>query len=49
MQNQSKNNGINMNPLRMVSGNTIVRYEYTGKDDWRGKRTKTETVKDEKK
>ncbi len=48
-QDQSKTNGINMNPLRVLPGNTIVHYEFSGKDDWRGRRTRTETLKDEKK
>jgi hypothetical protein len=40
---------VNPNLLHMVPGNTIVHYEYVGKDDWRGRRTASETVKDEKK
>jgi hypothetical protein len=48
-QDQSKNPGFNTNPLRMALGDKIVHYEFTGKDDWRGRRTATETVKDEKK
>jgi hypothetical protein len=31
---------INTNALRMVPGDTIVRYEFAGADDWRGKRVK---------
>ena len=49
VQDPSKGKGINMNPLRMVPGDTIVRYEFDGKDDWRGRRAGTEDVKEEKK
>ncbi len=40
---------INTSPLRMVLDDTIVRYEFDGKDDRRGRRAGTETIKDEKK
>ncbi len=48
-QDPPKTKGINTNLLHAVPGNTVVSYEFAGKDDWRGKRTGTETVKDEKK
>ena len=35
--------------LRMVLGDTIERYEFDGRDDWRGRRAGTEPAKDEKK
>ena len=49
VQAPAKQKGLNTNPLRAVPQDTIVRYEFAGKDDWRGKRAGTETVKDEKK
>lgn len=49
VQDPPKTAGINMNSLRMAPGNTIVHYEFAGKDDWRGRRTGTEPVQDEKK
>jgi hypothetical protein len=44
-----KGQGINPNPLRAVAGDTIVRYEFDGKDDWRGRRAGSEPAKDDKK
>ena len=49
VQDPPKAKSINTNPLRMVLGDTIVRYEFDGKDDWLGRRAGTEPVKDEKK
>ncbi|MBI3822951.1 MAG: hypothetical protein HY289_09785 [Planctomycetes bacterium] len=46
VQDAPKAKSINVNPLRMVLGDTIVRYEFDGKDDMRGRRVSTETVKD---
>jgi hypothetical protein len=48
-QEVSKGKGFNANPLRAVPGPTIVRYEFDGKDDWRGRRAGTEDVKEEMK
>ncbi len=45
VQDPAKGKGINTNPLRMVLGDTIVRLEFDGKDDWRGRRAGMETVK----
>jgi hypothetical protein len=49
IQDPPKAKQINLAPLRMVPGDTIVRYEFAGGDDWRGKRVGTEPAKDEKK
>jgi hypothetical protein len=49
VQDPPKMKTLNTNPLRMAPGNTIVLYAFDGKDDMRGRRTSTETVKDEKK
>jgi hypothetical protein len=49
VQDSPKGKGINQNPLRMVLGDTFVRYEFDGKDDQRGRRVGTEPAKDEKK
>lgn len=49
VQDPPKAKTINTNPLRMVPGNTVVVYEFTGKDDMRGRRLGTEAVKDQKK
>ncbi len=49
VQEAAKMKGINTNPLHAVPGDTIVRYEFDGKNDMRGRRAGTETVKDAKK
>ena len=49
VQDPSKEKWINTNPLRVVPGDEIVGYEFDGGADLRGRRVKTETVKDEKK
>jgi hypothetical protein len=36
--------GINMNPLRAIPGDTVVRYEFEGADDLRGRRAGMETI-----
>ena len=43
-----KTKGINTNHLRMTPGDMIVRYEFDGETDLRGRRAGTEAVKDEK-
>ncbi|MSQ94107.1 MAG: hypothetical protein EXR98_06070 [Gemmataceae bacterium] len=45
VQDPPKGKGINPNPLRLVLGDTIIRYEFDGKDDWRGRRAGMETIK----
>jgi hypothetical protein len=44
VQDAAKAKGINANPLRAAPGDIMVRYEFAGADDWRGRRAGTETV-----
>ena len=46
VQDPPKAKGINTNLLRAAPGNTIVRYEYDGPKDMRGRRAGTEPAKD---
>ena len=48
-QDAQKTKGINTTPLRMVLGDTIVRYEFDGLADSRGKRAGTEPAVEPKK
>jgi hypothetical protein len=49
VQDPSKGKGFNTNPLRVVPGEMIVRYEFDGDADLRGRRTGTEPALEEKK
>ncbi len=49
VQDSAKTKGPNLNPLRMDLDDTIVRYEFDGSADMRGRRTGMEPVKDAKK
>lgn len=48
-QDPAKAKGPNLNPLRAVLGDTIVRYEFENADDWRGRRAGMEPAPMEKK
>ena len=49
VQEPSKEKYINTGPLKMVLGDTMVRYEFGDRDDWRGRRMGTELINDTKK
>jgi len=49
VQEPSKEKFINTGLLKMVLGDTMVRYEFDGRDDWRGRRAGTELINDTKK